>query len=72
MSDPLADAQASLTAARDRARRALMGPALNVADSQLDTLASADEADLPSAEALWREANPGPLGDLLDAEPVEE
>lgn len=68
MSDPLAVSQAELNAARDRVRRALMGQPLNVSDAQLDALAATGEGDVPTAEALWRAANPGPLGDLLSAE----
>lgn len=67
----LADAQKRLNAARDRARRARMGPPLRLSDADLNTLAEIGPADLATAEALWRAANPGPLGDLLDAEPEE-
>lgn len=72
MNDPLAVTQADLDRARDRLRRAKMGPPLRASDADLDALATVGPADAVTAEALWRAANPGPLGDLLDAEPSEE
>lgn len=65
--DPLA-VQADLNAARDRLRRARMGPPLAASDRQLDALADVGEQDMPTASMLWRLANPGPLASLLDAE----
>jgi hypothetical protein len=71
MLDPLAVTQADLDRARDRLRRVRMGPALSQSDAQLDAAAAAGEADVPTAEALWMAANPGPLSRLLEAEPEE-
>lgn len=71
MIDPLAVTQAQLDAARDRLRRARMGPPLNMTDGQLDAAATAGEGDVPLAEAMWRAANPGPLGRLLNAESAD-
>jgi hypothetical protein len=72
MPDQLTDAQRRLNAAQDAARRRAMGPPLNLSDGALDTLSGVSDADMAAAEALWRAANPGPLADLLDAEPGEE
>lgn len=71
MSDPLAVTQADLDAARARLRRAMMGEPLRSTSAQLDAAAMVGEGDIPTAEALWRAANPGPLFRLLDAEPGE-
>ena len=71
MIDPFSVTQADLNAARDRLRRAMMGPPLMTTDAQLDALADVGEHDLATAEALWRQANPGPLARLLDAEPED-
>jgi tRNA A37 threonylcarbamoyladenosine synthetase subunit TsaC/SUA5/YrdC len=68
----LADAQRALNAARDTAKRRAMGRPLALTDANLDALSTVGEADVPAAEALWRQANPGPLGDLLDATPAED
>ena len=71
MTDPLVAAQRELDAARDRQRRSLMGPVLQISDDQLDGLAAVSEVYLPQALALWKAANPGPLSTLLEAEPRE-
>jgi phosphotransacetylase len=66
-------AQQALNAAKDAARRRAMGPPLQgLSDAALDTLATVSEADVPAAGALWKMANPGPLGDLLDAKTAEQ
>lgn len=72
MLDPLAITQSGLDAARDRLRRAMMGPPLTTTDARLDALGDVGEHDLATAEALWRAANPGPIGRLLDAETETE
>jgi hypothetical protein len=68
----VADAQRALNVARDTAKRRAMGRPLALTDADLDALSVTGEADVPAAVALWRRANPGPLGELLDAETVEE
>lgn len=67
----LVAAQQALTAAQDRKRRRALGKPLALSDAALDALSTVSDADVAAAENLWRAANPGPLGDLLDAETVE-
>lgn len=71
MADRLTAAQRKLNAAKDAARRRAMGPPLDLRDTALDALADVGAEDEPAAAALWRQANPGPLGDLLDATTAE-
>lgn len=71
MSDLLLTAQRDLDAARDRQRRAAMGPPLTLSATEIAAAADVDEGDAIAAQALWAEANPGPLASLLDAEPDE-
>lgn len=59
--------QVRLNRARDRARRAQMGPPLPAADASLDVLAEVYPVDLLAAETLIRDAA-GALGvDLFNA-----
>jgi hypothetical protein len=69
MSDEAADAQRALNAARDRRRRAAMGPVLQQSDADLDALSQVGPHDLGAVEAFIREAA-GQVGvDLFRAEP---
>lgn len=72
MTDRVTEAQQRLNAAKDRRRRAAMGAPLDLTDDHIAALATVSDADVPSAEALWKMANPGPLGDLLDAQAAED
>ena len=56
MSDTPEAAQRALNAARERKRRAALGPPLAVDDAGLDTLSTVYPADLAAAEALIRDA----------------
>lgn len=65
-------AQRDYDAARDRLRRVKMGRPLAVTAADLDALGEVQPSDFAAARALWRAANGGALGDLLDAEPAVE
>lgn len=67
MAGSVVQAQQALNAAKEAARRRALGPPLRLRDTALDALAVVGTEDEPSAVALWRMANPGPLADLLDA-----
>jgi hypothetical protein len=56
VSDDAADAQRALNAARDKARRAAMGPPLGQSDDDLRLLADAGPHDLGAVEAFIRDA----------------
>jgi hypothetical protein len=67
-----AEAEARLRAARDRALRARMGPALDWSDEALDGLSAVSEADEVAAARYWDRLCPKEARGLLDAEPVED
>lgn len=61
-------AQREFDAARDRLRRAKMGQPLPLSDAETDGMGDVQPSDMAGARALWRPANPGLLGSLLDAD----
>jgi hypothetical protein len=48
-----------------------LGAPLPLSDEELAILAEVTDEDIEAAKKLWRKANPE-IGDLLDAEEVEE
>ncbi len=54
--DPLASAQRALDAARERKRRAALGPPLNQTEADLATFSNVGPADAALAEAFVRDA----------------
>jgi hypothetical protein len=61
-------AERRLKAAQDRARRAKLGPPLQLTDAALDQAATVTEADIASAEAWWNAGVPPEARGLLDAQ----
>jgi hypothetical protein len=49
-----------------------LGAPLSLTDEELDTLAEITEDDIAAAKALWRQAVPYEIKDLLDAVEVDE
>jgi hypothetical protein len=68
MPSKLTQAQRRLSTAKARQRRAALGPALQLDDATLDTLAVVGPADVPAAEAFSRDAAGQKAVDLIRAD----
>jgi hypothetical protein len=68
MPSRLTQAQRRLSAANARKRRSALGPALQLDDRTLDTLATVGPADVPAAEAFSRDAAGQKAVDLIRAD----
>jgi hypothetical protein len=65
------EAERRLKAAKDKALRRKLGPALSLSDIALEQAAEVREADLASAEAWWDNFCPTEARGLLSAEVIE-
>lgn len=68
MSSPLTAAQKRLSRAKERAKRAKLGPALNLTPADLDVLANVGPTDQAEAVALARAVGGSRAVDFMEAE----